>query len=469
MTDDGQLTDLPVRALLAELNAGSTSSVEICRAFLDRIAQAESVNAVVFVDPDQVLRAAAEADRARAAGRIAPLLGIPFSVKDSLAVAHWPWRSGSYARQHVVADRDATVVARLRDSGAIPMCKTATPEYTWSAQTHSALHGRTKNPYDLARSPGGSSGGEAALHALHGAPFGLGTDGFTSIRVPAHFCGSAGLRPTAGVVSEAGTWPATKQTGMGDISTTGPMGRYAEDLDLLLSVIAGPDVEDPFVHPLTGRGAPVDFGRLTVGVLPAVPGCTPGTVAAIAAAADVLANRGASVVQLEPWSTEEAVELAFALMAPDGGARARHNLAAAQGHHTQEFADLLTALELGRMDIDAYLLTLDRLASYRRGIRRSVSAVDVAIVPVAAGPAPLHDRLPGDDQAEYDVDGFAHGFAIALAGLPSAVVPVQMEGSLPVGVQLVGSTHQDYRILDIAAAVQQDRRNVIPSPTAWMD
>jgi amidase len=468
MTDATDLTDFSVRALLAELKAGSTSSVEICRAFLDRIDQADAVNAVVFTDPEHVLQEAAAADQSRAQGDEAPLLGIPFSVKDSLAVANWPWRSGSFAREYVIAERDATVVSRLRESGAIPLCKTATPEYTWSAQTHSELHGRTRNPYDLDRSPGGSSGGEAALHAMHGAPFGLGTDGFTSIRVPAHFCGSSGLRPTAGVVSEAGTWPATKQTGMGDISTTGPMGRYAEDLDLLLSIIAGPDVEDPFVHPLAPADAPVDLRQVKVGVLPSLPGCTQGTTTAIATAVEALLADGATVVDLEPWSTEEAVELAFALMAPDGGVRARRNLEPAGGRHTEEFAELLRSLEQGRMDIDEYLRTLDKLVVYRSKIRRSVAAVDVALVPVAAGPAPLHDRLPGDDLAEYDVNGFAHGFAIALAGLPSAVVPVVMEGPVPVGVQMVGSAHQDFRILEFASAVQRARQEAIPPPTAWM-
>ena len=462
-----ELIDLSVRELQAQMQSRTVNSVEVCRAFLDRISASESLNAVVYLDKDRVLQEAAAADRTRSRGDVSPLLGIPFSVKDSLAVEGWPWRSGSFARAHVVADRDATVVARLRNVGAIPLCKTATPEYTWSAQTHSALHGCTNNPYDLGRSPGGSSGGEAALHAVHGAPFGLGTDGFTSIRVPAHFCGSVGLRPTAGVVSEAGTWPGTKQTGMGDISTTGPMGRYAEDLDLLLSVIAGPDVEDPFVHPLAPRTGMSDICDLRVGVLPSIPGCTAATGVAIAAAASALEGHGATVVELDVWSTDEAVALAFALMAPDGGARARRNLESAGGRHTQEFADLLRTLEVGRMDIDEYLATLERLAAFRSRIRRSIAAVDIAIVPVAAGPAPLHDRLPGDDSEDYNVNGFAHGFAIALAGVPSAVVPVVMEGPVPVGVQLVGGAHQDYRVLDIATVVQQSTSVNITPPTAW--
>lgn len=463
-----ELVDLSVRELIKRMRCGQTSSVEICQAFFRRIHEASAINAVVHLDQDQVLSQARKADSAIGREDLAPLLGIPFSVKDSLAVEGWPWRSGSYAREHVIAEKDATAVARLRELGAIPLCKTATPEYTWSAQTHSQIHGRTHNPYDLERSPGGSSGGEAALHATHGAPFGLGTDGFTSIRVPAHFCGSAGLRPTAGVVSEAGTWPLTKQTGMYDISTTGPMGRYAEDLDLILNAIAGPDVDDPFVHPLLPQDHPPSINSLKVGVLPNLLGHTEGTSIAIQHVVDELLLRGANVFEIEPWSTDEATTLAFALMAPDGGVRARRNLHAAQDRHTKEFKDLLQSLELGRLTIDQYLLTLDSLTDFRRRIRRSISKVDIAIVPVASGAAPLHDRLPGDDLEAYSVTGFSHSFAIALAGVPSAVIPVVMENSLPVGVQIVGSIHKDYHVLKIATIIQEFSKAQILPPTAWM-
>jgi len=460
-----EILHLPVRELSAAMQAGELTSRQICVAFLDRIEQAEAINAVVFVDRAQVLADADRADVLRQQGAEQVLLGIPFSVKDSIAVAGWPWRSGSFARADVVAEVDATAVARIRATGAIPLCKTATPEYTWSAQTHSALHGRTCNPYDLQRSPGGSSGGEAALHAIAGAPFGLGTDGFTSIRVPAHFCGSAGLRPTSGVVSEWGTWPTTKATGMMDISTTGPMGRYAQDLDLLLDALTGPDPRDPFVHPLPRRERSVT----RVGVLPgqALGSLSPGTVRALDLAREELVRRGAEVVPIEPWSIDSAVELAFALMAPDGGQRARENLATAQGRHTPEFANLLEGLQAGRMDIDQYLQTVQRLTEFRAGIRLALADVDVALAPVAAGSAPLHDRLPGSDDDAYDVQGFAHAFAVALAGVPSAVVPICMEGSVPVGVQVIGSAHDDYVVLQAAAALQQACVADIPAPTAW--
>ena len=204
-----EVLGLPALEQAALVRSREVSAIELAQASLARIEAAAALNAVVHVDAESVLAEAARADARVRDGDPAPLLGVPFSVKDSIAVRGWPWRSGSFARAEVIADEDATAVARLRDAGAVPLCKTATPEYSWSAQTSSALHGYTNNPYDLRRSTGGSSGGEAALHAVGGASFGLGTDGFCSIRVPAHFCGTTGLRPTSGVVSEAGTWPAT--------------------------------------------------------------------------------------------------------------------------------------------------------------------------------------------------------------------------------------------------------------------
>lgn len=471
------LVDLPVRELITLMASNQVSSEEICAAFLTRISESASINAVVHTDSHDVLQQARNADAQRKNGNKDPLLGIPFSVKDSIAVAGWPWRSGSHARADVIAKKDATTVARLRSQGAIVLCKTTTPEYTWSAQTNSDLHGRTNNPYDLARSSGGSSGGEAALHAVHGAPFGLGSDGFNSIRVPAHFCGSVGLRPTSGVVSEAGTWPTTKQTGMLDISTIGPMGRYAQDLDLLLMHITGCDPDDPFVHPL-GHTAYTNGGSeeteiavrgFTIGILPerALSSVTPGTRIALDLARDVFRGKGAHIMELEPWDTSLAVDIAFGLMAPDGGALARANLEPAQGRHTAEFRDLLDSLQSRKSSIDEYLNTMNRLREYRTKIRRSIAGVDIALVPVASGPAPLHDRLPGSDSADYDVEGFAQSFAIALSGMPSAVVPVYMEADLPVGIQLVGNPHRDFTVLTAARSLQNaTAANILP-PQAW--
>lgn len=454
----------------AAIRAGQTTAEALAEATLARIHQASALNAVVHVDVDAVRADARDADARIRAGDPAPLLGVPFSVKDSIAVRGWPWRSGSYARESVVADEDATAVARLRAAGAVPVCKTATPEYTWSAQTSSALHGYTNNPYDLQRSTGGSSGGEAAIHAVGAVAFGLGTDGFCSIRVPAHFCGSTGLRPTAGVVSEAGTWPPTRTTGMLDISTTGPMAHSASDLGPILAIIAGTDPRDPFVHPLGGSADARVGERLVIGVLPpqACGPVSPGTSRALADAAEHFAALGAELRPVEPWTTVGAVDLAFRLMAPDGGRAARARLAAADGRHTDEFAGLLASLDERSLTIDEYLQTLDDWAALRTAVRSSLLGFDAVIAPVASGPAPLHDRLPGDDAEASDNTAFDHSFAIAMAGVPSAVVPVTMESGLPVGVQLLASPHRDLALASIAGILHRMTARGIDRPTDWL-
>lgn len=465
-----ELIALGPRGIAAEIRARRMSAREVAQAFLSRVDEAAELNAVAFVDADSVLRMADSADDRASAGDDAPLLGVPFTVKDSIAVRDWPWRSGSFAREHVIAEDDATAVARLRALGAIPLCKTTTPEYTWSAQTSSALHGYTNNPYDLARSAGGSSGGEAALHAVGAAPFGLGTDGLNSIRVPAHFCGTAGLRPTAGIVSEAGSWPLTRTTGLLDISTTGPMAPHARALADVLLAIAGADPADPFAHAFAPTDLPPTSARgLRVGVLPehAVGPVSPGTRTALIEAASALAAAGATVIEVAPWRTDDAVDLAFRLMAPDGGARARASLAAAGGRHSEEFAGLLDSLGARRLTIEEYLSAVQEWSDRRRAVRESLQAATVTLAPVASGPAPLHDRLPGADEEASSVEAFNHSFVIAMAGVPSAVVPIAMEGHLPVGIQIIGSPHADLSVAAVAVLLQDHFATSIPEPTAW--
>ena len=142
-----------------------------------------------------------------------PLLGLPVSVKDSIAVADMPCLSRLLRARRKRADGGRHCRRTVREAGAIVLCKTNVPEYTWSVETDNAISGRTLNPYDPARSAGGSSGGEAALHALDATPVGIGSDGLNSIRVPAHFCGTVGLRPTARLVPETGAWPTDQVHG----------------------------------------------------------------------------------------------------------------------------------------------------------------------------------------------------------------------------------------------------------------
>lgn len=462
------MSDKPTATeLVARLARGEVSSCSLVESFLQRIREVNGVlNAAVHIDEAATLAAAEAADRAIESGERLPLLGLPVSVKDSIAVAGMPWWSGAAARRGIVAERDATSVARLKAAGAVVLCKTNLPEYTWSTETDNAVHGRANNPYDLARTCGGSSGGEAALHAVYASPLGLGSDGLCSIRVPCHFCGTVGLRPTVGLVPETGVWPSTRSTGMLDMSTLGPLGRSVDDLALLLRVIAGPDDVDPFVSAVTiGDHRKVDVGALRVGFYTqAAWDVTPGTKSAVEAAAGALAHLGARVDEIEPPSLADVPTLAFQMMAADGGARARADLEGRRGQHEPHISGLLSELEPLALTAGGFFEFMERWIAMRSSIRMHTSAYDAVLCPVVAGPAPKHGRRPSDDGELRDYDEYGYSFAYAVAGLPAAVVPVTIERGTPVGVQVVAPAYHDHVALAVAAELESAFRGAVPPP-----
>ncbi|HST40937.1 MAG TPA: amidase, partial [Conexibacter sp.] len=350
-------TALPsATAWLAALSAREVSARELTEATLARIDAADArVHAVVSRDDAAALAAAdaADAERARLLRErepLPPLLGLPLTIKDALDVAGLPTRAGTLARAHAAAaTRDATTVARLRAAGAIPLLKTNVPELCSSFETDNVVHGLTRNPLDLDRTPGGSSGGEGALLGADAAIAGLGTDGGGSIRVPSHYCGTVGLRPTTGRTAETGLWPPTRAAGTLDFTCVGPMARHVEDLGLLLAVIAGADGIDPYAVDVPLRDwRAVDPTTLRVAFYddhPAVPATTPGTRAAVRAAVEAFARAGCEVEQIAPPVApggRSATELFFAAAGADGGAGMREAVAGAERHHWQ-FQALLDA------------------------------------------------------------------------------------------------------------------------------
>ena len=456
------------RELVQALAAREVSARELAERYLARIEDVNgALNAAVHVDPETTLAEADDADRALAAGERRPLLGLPVSIKDSISVRGRPCRSGSYAREHHVPEEDATTVARLREAGAVFLCKTNVPEYTWSTETDNAIFGRTNNPYDLSRTSGGSSGGEAALHAVDASPLGLGSDGLCSIRVPAHFCGTVGLRPSIGRVPETGAWPTTRDSGMLDMATLGPMGRTVEDVALLLPIIAGPDGIDPLASGShIGDPDAVKVCSLRVGyyVDDGAAPSTPGTTAAIEAAARALAEAGAAVEEASPPPLGEVPDLAFRMMAADGGARARADLAPAGGRHIGQMSWLLESLESFELSAAGYFELMQRWIALRSALRRFVADYDVVLCPVAAGPAPLHGRRPSDDGELTDYVEYGYSFAYAIGGVPVVCVPAGTERGLPVGIQVVASADRDHVALAAAAVVERERASAVPVP-----
>jgi amidase len=253
--------------IAAEIRAAKLTSREITNACLERIEQVNpKINAVVQLVTERACREADGLDRLAASGRfMGPLHGVPITIKDSLDSEGIVSTGGTMGRKDFIPQQDAPVVARLRDAGAVLLGKTNTPELTLSAETNNLIYGRTLNPYDLERSPGGSSGGSAAIIACGGAALELGSDTGGSIREPAHLCGITGIKPTSGRTPRSGHIVPYGGGVMDSLTQIGPMARYVEDLVLALPIICGPDGRDPAVVPVTlGNPAAVDLSKLRI-------------------------------------------------------------------------------------------------------------------------------------------------------------------------------------------------------------
>ena len=243
------LLSLSATKQAALIRSRELSSVELIEAHLSHISDVNpAINAVVELLRGRSLDQARAADDALAQGRSSgPLHGVPFSVKDSIEVEGTRCTAGTVGRAAApLSTADATLVARLRQAGAIPVAKTNLPDLLFAFESDNLLFGRTNNPYDLTRTPGGSSGGEAALIAARGSPMGLGSDCAGSVRLPAAFCGIAGLKPTSGRLPRTGHFPPSGGW-IEALWQIGPMARRIEDLVLMLEVLAGADGEDPAV------------------------------------------------------------------------------------------------------------------------------------------------------------------------------------------------------------------------------
>ena len=250
-----------------EIRGAHLSSRQIVEACLERIEQVNpDINAVVQLVAERALGEADALDRMAAHEQFkGPLHGVPITIKDSLDTEGIITTGGTLGRKDFVPELDAPVVARLRAAGAVLLGKTNTPELTFSGETNNLIYGRSCNPFDLERSPGGSSGGAAAIIACGGAALELGSDTGGSIREPAHLCGIAGIKPTSGRTPRSGHIVPYAGGVLDSLTQIGPMARYVEDLSLALPLICGPDGRDPSVVPVAlGDPQAVDVSQLRI-------------------------------------------------------------------------------------------------------------------------------------------------------------------------------------------------------------
>lgn len=266
-------------ALAVAIRTREIACEEVVEAHLERIAAVNpKLNALVQLTAGTARAEAWQADQELAAGKLrGPLHGVPFTIKDSIETAGVICTSGTQGRASLVPKQDATAVERLRAAGGILLGKTNLPDLLFAFESDNLVYGRTNNPYDLARTSGGSSGGEAAIIAAGGSPLGVGSDAAGSVRLPAHFCGIAGLKPTSGRLARSGHYPPPG--GMFDSAwQIGPMARFVDDLALVMPILAGIDWRDASVVPMPlGGPATVDLKALRIafytdnGIVPATP------------------------------------------------------------------------------------------------------------------------------------------------------------------------------------------------------
>jgi amidase len=436
-------------AIAGAIRTGELTSEEVVETYLARIAQVNpSLNAVVQMRADAARAEAREADAARARGDdLGPLHGVPMTIKDSLDTAGVITTGGTPGRAEFVPTEDATVVRRLKDAGAILMGKTNTPELTLSFETVNAIYGTTNNPYDLERTPGGSSGGAAALIAAGGTAFDIGSDYGGSIRLPSHFCGTAGIKPTFGRVPRTGhIYP------FGGVQDTfqviGPMARYVDDLILLLPIIAGPDNIDPGIVPMPlGNPAEVQVAGLRVAFHTDNGLATPTaeTADTIRQAAQALEVTGAAVEERRPDGVEQTLDLLPIYFWDDRAAVTRILRAAG----TTE-SPLLESLgpPLSPVELDGII---DRLYAFRSSMLGIFDTADVVICPVNAGPAVRH----GESVAIEDLPPFSYTFTYSMTGWPGAVVRggTSPEG-LPIGVQVLAAPGREDQTLAVAKLLE---------------
>jgi amidase len=463
-------TDLRARLLRREV-----SSVELLDATLARIGAVNpAINAVVAVDTEAARRSAEESDRRIAAGEARALEGLVITIKDSFDVAGLRSTAGASPFKDRVPDTDAAAVARLRAAGAVVLAKSNVPAFTADFQSYNGIYGVTNNPWDLARSPGGSSGGAAAAVATGMSAFELGSDLGSSIRWPAHACGVFGLKPTWNLVPIWGHVPPAPEKRMmrpADLIVAGPIARSATDLDLILPVLAGPRVPTGERTELAPprHASPRDL-RVAVWLDEPFAPVQRDVAEAVRRAARLLGEAGAQVDETaRPVRFEEAFEvfalLNHAIVAYSLPPKVRDRLQqAASSYAPGDLSHRALQAKGARMTPGLYQQVKARKQRLEAQWARFFQRFDVLLCPPAPVLAIPHDHGPDVHARVLDIDGTARPYMDFLlwaapatsANLPAAVAPVMRNAQgLPAGVQIIAAAGEDRTAIAVARMLEE--------------
>lgn len=441
--------------LVAGYRSGTMSPVETTRAALEAIdAHDGRVNAFVLVDEEGAMAAAKESEaRWRGGTPLGPGDGVPTSIKDALWTRGWPTVRGSWLVDAAGPwDEDAPCVARLRETGAVILGKTTTPEYSWKGVTDSSRHGVTGNPWDATKTSGGSSGGSAAAVGLGMGAWSVGTDGGGSVRIPAAFTGTVALKPTYGLI------PLYPPSPFGTLSHAGPMTRTVADAAALLDVITGFDPRDWSAMPTptssfqTGLGAGVAGLRIAFSPDLGFGRNHPEVDTAVRAAVGVLSTAGARVDEVDPgfsdpvdafhvlWFSGEAKVLqGFDRTDSRVDAGLRRTAATGAGYSASDYLDAMSV----RMQLGSQM-------------GRFHETYDVLVTPTLPLPAfPVGQDVPDGWHSPDWTSWTPYTYPFNMTQQPALSVPCGFTASgLPIGLQIVGPRHADALVLRVGAAYQ---------------
>ena len=437
------------------------TSAEVVEAHLARIEEVNpDLNAVTVTLADEARAAAAAVDQAVATGApLGPLAGVPFTVKENIDVAGSATTWGVAALAEQIASTDAPMIARLREAGAIPLARTNLPDFAFRWDTASGRAGRTLNPWDPTRTPGGSSGGEAAALASGMTPLGFGNDLGGSLRVPSQMCGTTALRPSRGRVADAAVTEPPSPLVFQMANCQGPMARHVADLRLALEIISAPDVRDPRHVPAPSRGPAVD-GPIRVAVVrdPLGAGIDPHVRAGVDRAADSLADAGYEVVDAEPPQIAETTQAWIDAIWAEVGIL-WPSLEPIAGPEQLEFVNACLTQGLFKPVDPAAQLGV-WIAVHQLGAAWGQFFQDhpVVLSPVCCE----RPWVVGEDVSRVGEIAGAMRMVVPvnILGLPSCAVPVGADEGLPQGVQLIGARFREDLLLDAAQAIE-DRAPVL--------
>jgi aspartyl-tRNA(Asn)/glutamyl-tRNA(Gln) amidotransferase subunit A len=469
-----------VAALSQALATKEISSVELTRLYLDRITRFNpEINAYITVDAEKSLAQAKAADDLLASGNATPLTGIPLAQKDIFCAKGWLTTCGSRMLDNFISPYDATVIERFNAAGAVILGKTNMDEFAMGSSNENSYFGAVKNPWDMARVPGGSSGGSAAAVAALMAPAATGTDTGGSIRQPAALCNLTGLKPTYGVVSRYGMIAYASSLDQG-----GPMARSAEDCALLLNAMASFDERDSTSLDRPREDYARDLDKPLAGLKIGLPkeffgaseraGCSPEVMQLVEAAIAEYRKLGAETVEVSLPNMELSIASYYVIAPAEASSNLSRFDGVRYGYRAPEYADLDDMYAKSRTQgfgtevkrrilIGTYVLSHGYYDAYylqAQRIRRLIAndfveafkQCDVIMGPTSPSTAFRLGEKASDPVQMYLSDIYT--IAVNLAGLPGMSIPCGFANGLPAGLQLIGDYFSEARLLNAAHRYQ---------------